>query len=101
MLVQFTIFPTDQGESVSGFVASAIKIVEDSGLPYKLGPMSTSIEGEWGEILAVINRCRKELRKRSKRVYIVISVDDREGASGRIEGKIRDVAEKLGHEPKT
>jgi len=101
MLVQFTIFPTDQGESVAGFVASAIKIVESSGLSYKLGPMSTSIEGEWDEIFTVINSCRKELRKHSKRVYIVISVDDREGAKGRLEGKIADVAKKLGHEPKT
>jgi len=101
MLAQFTIFPTDKGESVSGFVAEAIKIIEASGLSYKLGPMSTTIEGSWDEVFSVINECRKSIRKHSKRVYIVISVDDREGAGGRIEGKIKSIAQKLDFEPET
>jgi len=100
MLVQFTIFPTDKGESLSGYVAEAIRIVDASGLSYKLGPMSTSIEGEWDEVFSVIKECRDAMRRHSNRVYIVIGVDDRKGAEDRIEGKIRSVAEKLGQEPK-
>jgi uncharacterized protein (TIGR00106 family) len=100
MLVQFTIFPTDKGESLSGYVAEAIRIVDASGLSYKLGPMSTSIEGEWDEVFSVIKECRDAMRRHSNRVYIVIGVDDRAGAVNRIEGKIRSVAEKLGQEPK-
>jgi uncharacterized protein (TIGR00106 family) len=96
MLVQFTMFPTDKGESVSSYVARVLELVDSSGLSYKLGPMSTAVEGEWDEVFALIKRCRDELRKDSNRVYIVISVDDRKGAKNRIEGKIRSVEEKLG-----
>lgn len=101
MLVQFTMFPTDRGESLSSYVAEAIRIVERSGLPYKLGPMSTSIEGSWDEVFSVIKECRDAMRTHSNRVYIVIAVDDRKGAEDRLEGKIRSVASKLGEEPKS
>jgi uncharacterized protein (TIGR00106 family) len=101
MLVQFSIFPTDRGEGVSEHVAKALGIVEASGLAYKLGPMSTSIEGEWDEVFGVIKACRDELGKVSNRVYIVITVDDRKGAVNRIEGKIRDIEDKLGHKLNT
>jgi len=101
MLVQFSIFPTDKGESVSAYVAEAIRIVESSGLPYRFGPMSTSIEGDWDEVFAVIKRCRDKLREQSNRVYIVISVDDRKGAANRLEGKIKAVEEKLGRKLKS
>lgn len=96
MLVQFTMFPTDKGESVSEYVAQVLDIVDSSGLAYKLGPMSTSVEGEWDEVFGLIRRCRDQLRKHSNRVYIVISVDDRAGVSGRLSGKIKDVEERLG-----
>jgi uncharacterized protein (TIGR00106 family) len=99
MLVQFTMFPTDKGESVSGYVAQVIDVCEESSLPYKLGPMSTTIEGEWDEVFGVIKACRNKLRKVSNRVYIVISVDDRKDAKNRIKGKISAVAAKLGREP--
>ncbi len=101
MVVQFTIFPTDKGESASSYVAEVIDIVDKSGLPYKLGAMSTSMEGEWDEVFSVIKKCRDALRLHSRRIYIVISVDDRAGAVGRLEGKIKDLAEKLGRQPKT
>jgi len=100
MLAQFSIFPTDKGESLSVYVAEAIRIVDASGLPYKLGPMSTSIEGEWDQVFSVIKECRDAMRRHSNRVYIVIAADDRAGAVNRLQGKIRSVAEKLGHEPK-
>lgn len=96
MIAQFSMFPTDKGPSVSAYVAKVLDIVDTSGLPYKLGPMSTSIEGDWDEVFSVIKRCRDELAKHSNRIYVVISVDDRKGANGRLTGKIADVEERLG-----
>ncbi len=96
MLVQFTMFPADKGESLSPYVARVIEIVDSSGLPYKFGPMSTTVEGEWDEVFSLLKRCRDELRKDSNRVYIVISVDDRKDAQNRIEGKVQSVEKKLG-----
>lgn len=96
MLVQFTMFPADKGESLSPYVARVIELVDSSGLAYKFGPMSTTVEGEWDEVFFLLKRCRDELRKDSNRIYIVISVDDRKDATGRLEGKVRSVEEKLG-----
>lgn len=95
VLIDLSIFPLDKGGSVSSYVSRAVGIIRDSGLPYKLGPMSTSIEGEWDEVMAVVNRCFNELTKDCDRVYMTIKADYRKGSTGRIEGKIRSVEGKL------
>ncbi|MCD6152304.1 MAG: MTH1187 family thiamine-binding protein [Syntrophobacterales bacterium] len=95
VLINFSIFPLDKGESVSVYVARVVKIIRDSGLSYKLGPMSTSIEGEWEKVMAVINRCFQELKKDCDRVYMTVAADYRKGESGRIESKVKSVERKL------
>jgi len=39
VLVEFSMFPTDKGESVSAYVSRIIKMIDESGVPYKLTPM--------------------------------------------------------------
>jgi len=96
VLIHFSIFPTDKQTSVSPYVAKAVRIVRDSGLPFKLGPMSTAIEGkDWEEVMAVVERCFKEIKKDSGRIYMTLQMDYREGATNRIEGKIKSVEAKL------
>lgn len=95
VLVHFSLFPTDKGTSVSPYVARSLRIIRESGLPYKLGPMSTALEGEWEEVMAVVERCFRELRKDSSRIYMTLQMDYRAGAVNRIEGKIKSVEEKL------
>lgn len=91
MVVEFSIVPLDKGESLSTYVAHVIKIIKKSGLPYELTSMSTQIEGDWDEIMAIIKQCHKELRKESKRVLTSIKIDDRAGAKQRLKGKVDDV----------
>ena len=101
MLVQLTMFPTtktDPKASASADVAKVIDIIDKSGLPYKLGPMSTSIEGDWDSVMAVVNKARLMLRRKHQRVYIIMTIDDRKGAHNRITGKIQSVEDKLGRE---
>jgi uncharacterized protein (TIGR00106 family) len=95
VLIHFSLFPTDKGTSVSPYVAKSLRIIRDSGLSYKLGPMSTAVEGEWGEVMAVVEKCFTELRKDCSRIYMTLQMDYREGAVNRIEGKIKSVEEKL------
>jgi uncharacterized protein (TIGR00106 family) len=95
MIAEFSIMPVGKGESLSKDVAEAIKIVKESGLPYQLGPMGTCIEGEWDQIMDVINKCRKKLREKNRRVYLIIKIDDKEGAVNQITYKVRSVEEKL------
>ena len=95
VLIDFSIFPTDKGESVSPYVAKAVNIIKKSGLDYKLGPMSTSIEGGLEEIMTVINSCFEELKKDCDRIYMTIKADYRKDSFCRIEKKIKSVEDKL------
>jgi len=94
-LVDLSIFPLDKGESVSPYVARAVSVIEKSGLPFRVGPMGTSIEGEWEDVMAVVNRCFEALKTDCHRVVVHLKMDYRKGAPGRITKKVRSVQEKL------
>jgi len=101
MLFQLTMFPTTKSgrsPSSSKAVAKVIDIIDKSGLPYILGPMSTTIEGSWDKVMAVINKARLSLRREYPRLYISITIDDRKGARKRLTGKIESVEKHLGRE---
>jgi uncharacterized protein (TIGR00106 family) len=90
MLFQLTMFPTDKaGGSVSADVAKVIDVIDRSGLPYRLTAMATIIEGEWDQVMPVINKARLRLRRNHSRLYIIITIDDRKGAKKRLTGKIQ------------
>jgi uncharacterized protein (TIGR00106 family) len=95
VIVDFSLFPLDKGESLSPYVARSIKIIRDSGLPYEFRAMGTSIEGEWDEVMAVVHRCFEAMRADCGRVSLSLKADYREGPAGRIEGKVASVMEKL------
>jgi uncharacterized protein (TIGR00106 family) len=94
VLIDFSIFPVDKGESLSPYVARTLTIIRDSGLPYMLGPMGTTVEGEWDELMAMITHCFKDLKKDCGRINMTIKVDYRKGDSNRIDGKIKSVESK-------
>lgn len=96
VLLEFSIFPVDKGVSVSPYVARVLTVIRDSGLPFELGPMGTTIEGEWAEVMGVMTRCFEELRRDSERIYLTAKVDYRRGPSGRLTGKVKSVREKMG-----
>ena len=100
MLAEFSVFPIGKGEGLSQYVSQIIKMIDESGLEYRLNPMGTVVEGEWDEVLDLIKRCHREMRRFSTRVITNISIDDREGAFGRITGKIESVEKTLGREVK-
>jgi uncharacterized protein (TIGR00106 family) len=94
-LIDFSIFPVDKGESVSPYVARVVRIIRDSGLKYKIGPMGTTIEGEWEALMSIVTLCFKELKKDCRRIYMSIKVDYRAGGSDRIVSKVKSVGGSL------
>lgn len=100
MIVQFSIFPLGVGVSVSDYIAKVIKIVDESGLPYKFHAMGTIVEGEWDEIMSLIKKCRDIIINETERVIVDIKIDDRKGYKDRIEGKVLSVEKKIGKEVK-
>jgi uncharacterized protein (TIGR00106 family) len=76
-------------------VARVARVIRESGLPHRFGPMGTALEGEWEEIAPLISRCLKELGKDCDRVYFSLKGDYRKGKTGRMEGKVKSLEEKL------
>lgn len=95
VIVDLSIFPVDKGDGVSSYVAEALKIIEKSGVSYRLGPMGTCLEGEWDDVMAVIRHCFDNLRQQSDRIYMTMKIDYRKGREGRISGKVRSVEGKM------
>lgn len=96
MIAQFSIVPMGKTESLSQDVAKVLDLVDKSGLDYKLTAMATIIEGDTDQVFDLIKKCHQEMRKSSSRVLTHINIDDREGAKGRIKGKVEDVEKVLG-----
>src|SRR5436309_15996871 len=84
-IAEFSITPIGRGVSVGEHVARAVDIVDRSGLPYRVNPMGTVIEGSFDEVLALITRCHKAVMKNCQRVSTIIQIEDRKGATGQLD----------------
>ena len=98
VLLNYAMFPTDKGSSVSEFVSQIIKMVSESGYDYKLTAMGTIVETETiGQALEIVEKSYKILEPQSQRVYATMTLDIQTNkASGRIESKIKSVESKIG-----
>jgi uncharacterized protein (TIGR00106 family) len=95
-LMEFSMIPLDKGFSFSKHVADTLKIVDESGLDYRLNPMGTVVEGEWDDLLSLLTRCFRSLEKESDRISLQVKFDCRKGVSGALESKIQSVNKKAG-----
>jgi uncharacterized protein (TIGR00106 family) len=97
-LVEFSMFPLDQGDSLSAHVSPLIELIRESGVAYRLTAMGTLIESEQLDTaLALVASCNQLLRERGcQRIYAAIKVDYREGPVGRLQGKIESIEQKIG-----
>ncbi|MBM2815810.1 MAG: uncharacterized protein HW421_2572 [Ignavibacteria bacterium] len=91
VLAEFSMFPTDKGESVSRWVSQVIDVIDKSGLNYKLTPMGTVIEGSWEEVSALLSKCFKTLEGQCDRIYSSIKIDYRKGDNSRMKSKIEKI----------
>lgn len=95
VLVNFAIFPTDIGTSVSREVSEIIKSVKDSGFEYKLNAMGTVFEtGTMAQALSVIQNAY-DLLQDHERVYLVVNMDIQKTKDGRIRSKIQSIEDKM------
>ena len=95
VIVEFSIFPMDKGESLSPYVARALKMIQNSGLPYELNPMGTCVEGDWSDVMSLVDRCFQELQKDCNRINLSLKADYRKGPAGRLQSKVESVKVKL------
>lgn len=91
MIVAFSVAPLGAGESVSEAVADAVRVVRDSGLPYRLTSMFTELEGDWDACMDVVRRACDAVAAHGPRVSLVLKADIRTGHTGELTGKVERV----------
>ena len=98
MIVAFSVSPLGVGEDVGEYVADAVRVVRESGLPNRTDAMFTSIEGEWDEVMDVVKRAVAAVEARSNRVSLVLKADIRPGVTDGLTSKVETVERHLSAE---
>jgi uncharacterized protein (TIGR00106 family) len=97
VLIEFAMFPTDKGSSVSDYVSRILKTIRDSGHEYRLNPMGTVVETETiKEALQLVEKAYECLEPDCDRVYSAVKMDIRKGSLGRMSQKVDSIQTKIG-----
>ena len=96
-IVAVSISPVGVGVSLSRYVAAAERVVRGQDrIRVRLDPMFTTLEGDVGEIFALIQQMQEAVFEAgAPRVGTVIKIDDRRDRKVQMEDKLRSVESKL------
>jgi len=95
MLIEFSIVPLGIASSIGDKPADVLRIVDASGLLYKINPMGTVIEGKWDEAMKIVRKCHMTVMKKGERVLTDIKIDDRKGMPNRIDAKVKSIERRI------
>ncbi len=94
-LMEFSMSPMDKGPSVGKYVARSIEIIDKSGLPYRLNPMGTVLEGEFDACISVIRACHERMSADCERITCSVKIDYRRGRTDGLTAKTQRIEETL------
>jgi uncharacterized protein YqgV (UPF0045/DUF77 family) len=70
------ILPVVDEEEIYGIVDQVIRIIQDTNLPYVVGPMETTVEGDIDELLALVKKSLQVCTDAgAPRVAAVVKID--------------------------
>ncbi len=97
MIVEVSVVPVGTGEtSVSSYVRTAVKVIEETDLEYEINSMGTCIQGEWDEIFSTLKAVHDELAKMGcNRIVTTVKIDDRRDKFGTMGAKIAAIEDEL------
>ena len=99
MLAELEIIPIGTATpSVSAMLADVAKLIDQSGLDYRVGPMGTVVEGDWDRVMQLAKQCHQAVLSSNSRVMTTIRIDDRKDkpGTGRIVQKVQSLEAKVG-----
>ena len=88
MLVAFSVTPLGVGEDVAEYVADAVRVVRESGLPNRTDAMFTTVEGDWDEVMGVVKQAVDAVAAKAPRVSLSLKADVRPGVTGAMDAKV-------------
>jgi uncharacterized protein (TIGR00106 family) len=97
-LIAVAIAPFGAGDELAEEVAEVIRVIKESGLPYRMNSMFTEIEGEWDEVMKVVKDASFVLAQKGLRTEVVLKADVRPGFINTMTTKVDKVNKILGEE---
>lgn len=92
------IAPSGTGAELSEYVAQAISVIRESGLPNETNAMFTNIEGNLDDVLTVVRDATMKLAEQGYRTGVSLKLDIRPGFTGQLHEKAQLVDEILARE---
>ena len=99
MLAELEIVPIGtENASLSTLLAEVARLIDQSGLDYRVGAMGTVVEGDWDRIMVLAKQCHQAVLRSTNRVMTTIRIDDRKDqpGNGRIIQKVQSLEAKVG-----
>ena len=92
--VDLCIVPIGVGVSLSDYIKTCIRVIEDHNLNYELGPNGTAIEGDWDQVFDCVKSCHKRVHlKGAPRIYTTLKVNTRIDKKQSLDEKVKSVLE--------
>ena len=96
MMVEFSVVPVSGDEHVAKYVAEAIRVIDESGLAYRVTPMGTIVQGDWEAVMAAVKAAHERVMSMTDRVVTKIYIDETKEGEKSFDDKIQAVEEVLG-----
>ncbi|MCI1258133.1 MAG: MTH1187 family thiamine-binding protein [Bifidobacterium subtile] len=86
-LAAVAIAPSGTGAELSEYVAQAVGVIRESGLPNETNAMFTNIEGDLDEVLQVVRDATYKLASQGYRTGVTLKLDTRPGFTSQLHAK--------------
>ncbi len=100
MMVEFSVVPVSGDEHVAKYVAEAVRVIDESGLEYRVTPMGTVIQGDWDAVMAAVKAAHERVMSMTDRVITKIYIDEHKSGEKSFDEKVQAVEEALGRKIK-
>ena len=96
VICELVVVTYDIGPSLSPFVAEVVKFIKTyKKVKHQLCPMGSVIEGEWKDVITLVDDIMNKFAPDFERIGLTLKVDYRKSKGSRMQGKIQSVEEKI------
>lgn len=92
VIVDFCLVPVGAGTSLSPYIATCQRVLEEMGLSFTLHSYGTTIEGEWDAVFAAVKQCHESVHEMgAPRITTTIKAGTRTDKTQSMQDKIDSV----------
>ncbi|MCK0715398.1 MTH1187 family thiamine-binding protein [Chromohalobacter sarecensis] len=92
VIVDLCVVPLGVGVSVGEHVAACQRVIEASGLEYRMHAYGTNIEGPWDDVMAVVKACHQRVHEMgAPRITTTLKMGTRTDREQHMDDKVASV----------